>query len=236
MAESKTLKTRVQHPVYTAAALKSKNPVLLKGEVVYESDTRKHKVGDGVTAWNALPYAGGSTSETISAANVQQDTTHRFVTDAEKSTWNGKASTAVATQSANGLMTAADKKKLDGISSEAIGMLGEDYEEVLDFNPMGVNVDFFKVKFVPGFVIIHAQVEFQTRAARFITPAYAIQSRAVIETYVSFVESVNMSYTVKIMMGGNTETTAFMFQVPDEVLNTPVVFHCAIPVLSVTRF
>ena len=48
----------MQHPVYTAAALASKNPVLLKGEVVYEADARKHKVGDGVTAWNALPYAG----------------------------------------------------------------------------------------------------------------------------------------------------------------------------------
>lgn len=46
---TKTIKGRVQHPVYTAAALKAKNPVLLKGEVVYESDTTLHKVGDGVT-------------------------------------------------------------------------------------------------------------------------------------------------------------------------------------------
>ena len=45
---SKTIQSRIQHPVYTAAVLKAKNPVLLKGEVVYESDTRKHKVGDGL--------------------------------------------------------------------------------------------------------------------------------------------------------------------------------------------
>lgn len=50
---------RIQHPRYTAAALTAKNPMLLDGEVVYESDTGYHKVGDGVTAWNALPYAGG---------------------------------------------------------------------------------------------------------------------------------------------------------------------------------
>ena len=56
---SKTIQSRIQHPVYTATVLKAKNPVLLKGEVVYESDTRKHKIGDGSTAWNALPYAGG---------------------------------------------------------------------------------------------------------------------------------------------------------------------------------
>ena len=54
---AKTIKGRVQHPVYTAAALKAKNPVLLEGEIVYESDTTLHKVGDGVTPWNALAYA-----------------------------------------------------------------------------------------------------------------------------------------------------------------------------------
>ena len=118
---SKTIQSRIQHPVYTAAVLKAKNPVLLKGEVVYESDTRKHKVGDGSTSWNALPYAGGGGDfeGPISASNVTQDANHRFVTDTEKTTWNGKASTTVATQSANGLMSAADKKKLDGVATGA---------------------------------------------------------------------------------------------------------------------
>ncbi len=116
---SKTIQSRIQHPVYTAAVLKAKNPVLLKGEVVYESDTCKHKVGDGSTAWNALPYGGGNFEGPISAADITQDTTHRFVTDTEKTTWNGKASTTVATQSANGLMSAADKKKLDGVATGA---------------------------------------------------------------------------------------------------------------------
>ncbi len=51
---NKTIQSRIQHPVHTAATLTAKNPVLLKGEVVYESDTRKHKIGDGATAWNAL--------------------------------------------------------------------------------------------------------------------------------------------------------------------------------------
>lgn len=117
---SKTIQSRIQHPVYTAATLSAKNPVLLKGEVVYESDTRKHKVGDGSTSWNALPYAGGGNFEgPISASNITQDANHRFVTDTEKTTWNGKASTTVATQSANGLMSAADKKKLDGVATGA---------------------------------------------------------------------------------------------------------------------
>ncbi len=50
------------------------------------------------------------------ATMIEQDASHRFVTDTEKTTWNGKASTAVATQSANGLMSAADKKKLDDLT------------------------------------------------------------------------------------------------------------------------
>lgn len=112
---AKTIKGRVQHPVYTAAALKAKNPILLKGEIVYESDTSMHKVGDGVTPWNALAYARGGDLRTESAEQINQDASHRFVTDTEKTTWNGKASTALATQSANGLMSAADKAKLDGM-------------------------------------------------------------------------------------------------------------------------
>ena len=53
------------------------------------------------------------------ATMITTDATHRFVTDTQISTWNAKASTAVATSSANGLMSAADKKKLDGIAAGA---------------------------------------------------------------------------------------------------------------------
>lgn len=48
---------RIQHPIYTAAALTAANPVLLNGEIVYESDTGRCKMGDGTTAWADLPYA-----------------------------------------------------------------------------------------------------------------------------------------------------------------------------------
>ena len=57
MAAKMTIQTRTQLPVYTAEALAAKNPVLLKGEIVYESDTGRHKLGDGTTAWITLAYA-----------------------------------------------------------------------------------------------------------------------------------------------------------------------------------
>lgn len=48
------------HAPETAANWTATNPVLAVGEIGVESDTGKIKFGDGVTAWNSLAYAGGS--------------------------------------------------------------------------------------------------------------------------------------------------------------------------------
>ena len=53
------------------------------------------------------------------ATMITEDSSHRFVTDAEKSAWNAKASTSAATTSANGLMTSAMVTKLNGIADNA---------------------------------------------------------------------------------------------------------------------
>ena len=50
-------------------------------------------------------------------SHVGDSTAH--VTAAERTTWNAKASTATATTSTNGLMSASDKSKLDGIADNA---------------------------------------------------------------------------------------------------------------------
>ncbi len=47
------------------------------------------------------------------ASVITQDANNRFVSDAEKATWNAKANNTVATNLANGLMSAPDKAKLD---------------------------------------------------------------------------------------------------------------------------
>jgi hypothetical protein len=44
----------------TAAQWTATNPVLAEGEFGAETDTRKFKIGNGVTAWNSLQYWGGS--------------------------------------------------------------------------------------------------------------------------------------------------------------------------------
>lgn len=53
------------------------------------------------------------------ASVITQDSNNRFVTDTEKTTWNAKASTSVATTSTNGLMSSTDKTKLNGIETGA---------------------------------------------------------------------------------------------------------------------
>lgn len=40
----------------TAAEWASANPILADREFVVETDTKKSKIGDGVTAYNSLPY------------------------------------------------------------------------------------------------------------------------------------------------------------------------------------
>lgn len=70
MAEYNELKTRIVLKNDTAANLKAKNPVLLKGEMCIEIDTNKFKFGDGVTAYNELPYA----------VDITLDADHVFMT------------------------------------------------------------------------------------------------------------------------------------------------------------
>ncbi len=44
----------------TAAEWTAANPIVPASRIMYEGDTGKSKMGDGVTAWNALPYIGGA--------------------------------------------------------------------------------------------------------------------------------------------------------------------------------
>ena len=73
MAEN-TIKTTIQLRNDLAATWYSKNPVLKKGEIGIEIDTRKMKVGDGTTTWNALSYMGADANDILSVINENRDT------------------------------------------------------------------------------------------------------------------------------------------------------------------
>lgn len=55
----------------------------------------------------------------LSPTLIAQDASNRLTTDAEKTGWNAKAETTAATPATNGLMSAADKAKLNGVEASA---------------------------------------------------------------------------------------------------------------------
>ena len=63
----------------TSEALTASNPVLLAGELGFETDTGRFKFGDGVTAWQGLKYAAatadGLTQETWTVVLDDEDET-----------------------------------------------------------------------------------------------------------------------------------------------------------------
>ena len=63
---------RLQNRRDTAANWTTNNPTLAQGEIGYETDTTKFKIGDGATAWNSLAYAyaAGATGPTGSTGPV----------------------------------------------------------------------------------------------------------------------------------------------------------------------
>ena len=72
-----TVKVQIQQRIDTSSNWTSAGTtVLLSGEIGWESDTKKYKIGDGSTAWSSLAYAPGAggytagTGVSISASNV----------------------------------------------------------------------------------------------------------------------------------------------------------------------
>ncbi len=110
----------------------SRSPVL--GDMLKATyDTTNNGIVDnaelvnGLAVLTAVPNGAVFTDTIYShpanhpASIITQDTSNRFVTDVEKSVWNGKAEAAVVTTLADGLMIAADKSKLDGITGTNTG-------------------------------------------------------------------------------------------------------------------
>lgn len=55
---------------------------------------------------------------THAATMITEDSTHRFVTDAEKTKWDNKADNIMASKTNAGLMSASDKQRIDGLNAE----------------------------------------------------------------------------------------------------------------------
>lgn len=67
-----------------ASAWTEKNPVLRGGEAGVELDTHKFKFGDGVTAWNDLPYAGADEKQIQGLIDDAEDKFFSVVRNADE--------------------------------------------------------------------------------------------------------------------------------------------------------
>ena len=91
---------RLRHPSFVAALWTQKNPLLQRGEIGYEVDTHKVKIGDGVTYWNDLAYidaAGGTWGDITGDINDQTDL--KDALDGLQTNIDGKVSKAGDTMS-----------------------------------------------------------------------------------------------------------------------------------------
>lgn len=121
---NKIFNTRVKNKRDTEANWKSKNPVLLDGEIIIvttKSGDTRFKVGDGKKTYNQLPFQDQKTRDLIPSvdSSLSSTSTNPVQNKIIKSELDKKAERDVVNTTTNGLMSVADKKKLDGIAAGA---------------------------------------------------------------------------------------------------------------------
>ncbi len=72
------VKDTIQSRRGSSAQWSAANPILADGEIGYDSTTKQMKIGDGVTAWNALQYTNGKNYSPMAAFAI--DVTQRVNT------------------------------------------------------------------------------------------------------------------------------------------------------------
>ena len=121
---NKIFNIRVKNKRDTEANWKKENPVLLDGEIIIvtttSGDTRL-KVGDGKKTYNQLPFQDQKTRDLIPSvdSSLSSTSTNPVQNKIIKSELDKKAERDVVNTTTNGLMSVADKKKLDGIAAGA---------------------------------------------------------------------------------------------------------------------
>lgn len=133
MGENSTLKSRLVLRNGTSAQWAEANPVLLKGEIGVENDTQRLKIGDGLAAWNDLPYSDKEMKDLIT-------TEEQRATKAEASLQSNIDTLQLYTWTVEGTLTAKieslctlfkrDVSNNPSYIGELLQELGENYKDV----------------------------------------------------------------------------------------------------------
>lgn len=138
---NKIFNIRVKNKRDTEANWKSKNPVLLDGEIIIVTTTSgdtRFKVGDGKKTYNQLPFQDQKTRDLIPSvdSSLSSTSTNPVQNKIIKSELDKKAERDVVNTTTNGLMSVADKKKLDGIAAGANKITVDDALNATSKNPV----------------------------------------------------------------------------------------------------
>ena len=86
---------KYKHTAYTSAQWASLNPVIVENEIVIESDTKRTKIGNGISTYNELEYADansignslGSIKPTDAAPTPARNGNYTFSIGGDKPAW-----------------------------------------------------------------------------------------------------------------------------------------------------
>lgn len=111
----KILNTRIQVLNDTAEALKAKGSAVPKaGEIVYEKDTRKMKIGDGTTTLENLKYFGGEAAQNFEVIPTGEETDVQAITRVVASAELHNGDTAIVKRAITGDKTSYTAYVYDG--------------------------------------------------------------------------------------------------------------------------
>lgn len=139
--------TKIQLRRDTASNWSTNNPTPSVGEPCFETDTGKLKIGDGITAYNSLPYQGGTSDAAVTTDTAQTISGKKtFTNDVVINQWNNNISpireTHIDLSNGNGntFISAGGTDKVFGMytkSDEGIQLCadGLDYTKGLSIKP-----------------------------------------------------------------------------------------------------